>query len=223
MKPLVPVILATLLSTLTSTIASISIATAQKAQSADVLIQAGHEGRPNKYSTATGAVGKIGKRTVREIDWTPIVANEATRILRDAGVSVIRVNADEIRGKKYNVKDAVFIHFDGSNKACSSGASIGYDDNSDKPAADVWKALYKKYWPYKFNMDNFTTNLSQYYGFASTVTSDAELVLELGEITCETQAKWLEPRLKWHGRLIAHFLSKRINKGKIPDPGSFKP
>ncbi len=55
----------------------------------DVLIQAGHEGRT---SGNTGTTGPLGN----EIDWTPIVADEATRILIEAGVSVARVNADEI-------------------------------------------------------------------------------------------------------------------------------
>jgi hypothetical protein len=67
----------------------------------------------------------------------------------------------------------------------------------------------------------FTENLRQYYGFQYTNTSDAELVLELGEITCREQAKWLKPRLEWIGDLLAHFISARLGMGNVPDPGDF--
>jgi len=180
----------------------------------DVLIQAGHEGK-------TGGASDTYK--TKETNWTPIVADEATRILEEAGVSVKRVNAEEIKGETYNVKDAVFIHFDGSTENTTSGASVGYDDSTDKPAADAWKELYSKYWDKKWQPDNFTPNLRGYYGFSSTITSDAELVLELGDLTESNQAKWLDPRLEWEGALIAHFLSERIDKGNVPDPGQFSP
>ncbi len=180
--------------------------------SADVFIQAGHEGRT---SGATGATGPLGN----EIEWTPIVADEATRILRSAGVSVIREDAT-LQGV-YDVKVAIFIHFDGDNPSCRTGASVGYNDPTDKPAASEWKALYSNYWPFRWMSDNFTSNLSGYYGFSYTRTSDAEFVIELGEISCLEQAEWLQPRLKWLGSLIAHFLSKRIDKGNVPEPGPF--
>ncbi|EAW34151.1 hypothetical protein [Lyngbya sp. PCC 8106] len=179
---------------------------------ADVLIQAGHEGRT---SGATGADGPLGG----EQEWTPIVADEATRILREAGVKVIR--EDAFLGGKYDVKVAVFVHFDASSPSCNSGASIGYDDRTDQDAAKAWKELYSQYWPFKWMPDNFTSNLRNYYGFKYTRTSDAELVLEFGELTCLEQAEWLKPRLKWLGALLAHFLSQRINKGNIADPGPF--
>jgi hypothetical protein len=180
---------------------------------ADVLIQAGHEGRT---TGATGACGPLGC----EQEWTPIVADEATRILREAGVKVIR--KDAFLEGKFDIKIAVFLHFDGSNPPCKSGASIGYDDKTDQSAANAWKQLYSKYWPYKWMADNFTSNLKNYYGFQYTRTTDAELVLEFGEISCLEQAEWLKPRLKWLGALLAHFLSQRIKKGNVPDPGPFE-
>jgi len=178
---------------------------------ADVLIQAGHEGRT---SGATGAESQWGS----ELEWTPVVADEATRILRNAGVNVIREDA-YLDSEKYKVKLAIFIHFDGAKPPCNSGASIGYDDVSDKPAADHWKELYSKYWPFQWMHDNFTVNLRGYYGYKFTITSDAELVLELGELSCKDQALWLRPRLRWLGTLLAHFISARLNMGNIPDPG----
>lgn len=181
-------------------------------KTADVLIQAGHEGRT---SGRTGAESKWGK----EIEWTPIVADEATRILRSTGVRVIREDAF-LDSEKYKVKLAIFIHFDGNDTPCSSGASIGYNDSTDKPAADAWKALYSKHWTFTWQPDNFTKNLSEYYGYSYTITSDAELVFELGELTCEKQALWLKPRLKSLGALIAHFASSRIGIGSVPEPST---
>jgi len=181
---------------------------------ADVLIQAGHEGR---VTGATGAESQWGS----ESEWNPIVADEATLILRNAGIEVIREDA-YLDPDKYNVSLAIFIHFDSAGIPCNSGASIGYDDTTDKPAADQWRRLYSQYWPFRWMSDNFTDNLSSYYGYRYTITSDAELVLELGELTCKEQALWLKPRLKWLGSLIAHFVSLRLGKGNIPDPGEFK-
>lgn len=191
-------------------------------RSAEVLIQAGHEGRvPGE---ATGARGPLGN----EIDWTPIVANEATRVLRAAGISVIREDAtfDDTTNL---VNLALFIHFDGNSDPCATGASVGYKPRSvdptlsDKPAADAWKTLYSRYFPFPWMPDNFTNNLSGYYGYTFTRTSIAELVIELGAISCPQQAAWLKPRLTWIGRLIAHFVSQQIGRGNIPDPGPFNP
>lgn len=61
------------------------------------------------------------------------MADEATRILQEAGITVIRSNANR---RKYSVVDlALSIHFDGCATQCGSGASIGYDDDTDKPTA----------------------------------------------------------------------------------------
>ena len=180
-------------------------------KSADVLIQAGHEGRS---SGATGADSVWGS----ELEWTPIVADEATKMLRSAGINVIREDA-YLDSSKYKVSLAIFIHFDGARPACKSGASIGYDDMSDKPAADHWKELYSQYWPFQWMDDNFTRNLRNYYGYKYTITSDAELVLELGELSCKDQALWLKPRLRWLGAILAQCVSERLGKGNIQNPG----
>ncbi len=175
-------------------------------EQADIFIQAGHEGRTKG---STGAQSKYGK----EIEWTPIVSDEATRLLREAGYTVIRANAD--RRRKSQVQLAISIHFDGSATPCRTGASIGYDDPTDKPAADAWRKLYQKHFQYRWMPDNFTKNLKHYYNYHYTITSDAELLLELGDITCKEQALWLKPRLKKLGALVAYFASERVEgKGK---------
>lgn len=188
---------------------------------ADVLIQAGHEGRT---SGRLGAVGPLGK----EIEWTPIVADAATAVLRAHGVDVRRVNADEIRGKVYQVSAAVFIHFDGAGPDCKSGASIGYPGEHSEfhhnaansaQAAAAWRKLYGGYFPFQFMPDNFTKNLLDYYGFGPVEVTDSKLVLEMGDIECLEQAQWMQPRLHWMGEAVAYFLSTRIHKGDVPNPG----
>jgi len=181
---------------------------------ADVLISAGHEGRPE--SCARFPRHKCNLGTAGERQLTPQVADEAARILRAAGLTVARLPADF--EDQYAVGAAVFIHFDGNESPCHSSASIGYHTPNDKPAADAWRALYSKYWHFGFQPDNFTTNLSGYYGFRQVHASDSALVIELGELTCPAQRAWLEPRIKWEGALLAHFLSRRIGKGSVPAP-----
>ena len=119
------------------------------------------------------------------------------------------------------MKLAVFIHFDGNEDPVADGASVGYNDGSDFPAAQEWKQLYSEYWPFDWNEDNYTNDLRNYYGFKHTITEDAEVVLELGMLTNFDEGEWLKPRLEWLGSLVAHFLSKRIGMGDVPDPGAF--
>jgi hypothetical protein len=182
------------------------------AESADVFVQAGHEGRT---SGKTGADGPIG----REIDWTPIVASAATAALRQANISVIRKPADGLNPDGYDVKLAFFIHFDGDTPPCHSGASIGYNNEIYRPAADAWRALYSQYWKFRWMKDNFSEDEHHYYGFKFTRAKDTELLLELGEITCPAQAQWLKPRLVWIGQLLAHFAGTRLGKPvPLPQP-----
>ncbi|MGC2361731.1 MAG: hypothetical protein WA428_05340 [Candidatus Cybelea sp.] len=180
----------------------------------DVLISAGHEGRPAScahFPQHHCNLGAAGERA-----WTPIVADAATRILREHGVRVVRLPADF--AGKYRVGAAVFIHFDGSNPPCRSSASVGYAHSSDATGAAAWHRLYGRYWPFGFQPDNFTHGLRAYYAYSQVAARDGSLVLELGEITCPAQRAWLAPRLQWEGELLAHFLSERIRKGHVPKP-----
>ncbi len=183
----------------------------------DVLISAGHEGRPAScahFPQHRCNLGAAGERS-----WTPVVADAAARILVRHGVTVARLPADF--SGTYHVTDAVFIHFDGSLPACQSGASIGFHGSQDAPAAAAWRALYRQYFPFRFQPDNFTSGLHDYYAFRAVDAADASLVLELGEVTCPAQRAWLAPRLQWEGALLAYFLSRRIGKGNVPDPGLY--
>ena len=182
----------------------------------DVVIQAGHEDTPDDK---TGGEGPLGN----EIDWTPIVANEAVRLLRAAGVNAIKETAHiKVTHQKYRCKLALFIHFDAPDHG-ESGPSVGYDHPSDASAAKEWKDLYKEFFPFNdtWQPDNFTEDEHKYYGFKFTATSDAEFLIELGDLQSLRQAQWLKPRLKWLGNLIAHYVSKRIGQGDIAKPAAF--
>src|SRR5581483_9152496 len=92
-----------------------------------------------------------------EREWTPVVADEVTRSLRASGVIVAREPADF--DGVFDVKAAVFIHFDGSERPCSTGASIGYHETGSSAAAKLWRNIYSRYFPFTFMPDNFTVNL----------------------------------------------------------------
>jgi len=182
----------------------------------DILIQAGHENTPDDK---TGGSGPLGD----EINWTPIVANEAVAILKSAGVDVVKEDASiKHSNRNYRCKLAVFIHFDDPDTG-ESGPSVGYNDDSDAPAAREWKSLYKEFFPFNdtWQPDNFTPDEHFYYGFSHTFTSDSEFVIELGDLNSMRQAKWLKPRLRWLGSLLAHFLSHRSGLGNVPKPAAF--
>lgn len=175
----------------------------------DVLISAGHEGRPESCAHFPKHHCNLG--TAGERAWTPVVADEAARKLRAMGYSVAREPADF--DGQYDVKAAVFIHFDGTDSPCTSGASIGYHTAASKPAADLWHSMYGSIFPFRFKPDNFTDNLRDYYGFRQVQAQDGALVIELGEMTCAPQRAWLAPRLQQEGDVIAQFIDRLIRKG----------
>jgi len=178
----------------------------------DVLVSAGHEGRPAscaRYPQRRCNLGAAGER-----EWTPIVADEVTRVLRAHGIRVVRVPADF--DGTYVTQAAIFIHFDGAERPCTSGASIGYHRPQYREAAAQWRTLYSRYIPFSFEPDNFTAGLRDYYAYKQVDASRASLVLELGELTCPAQKAWLAPRLLDVADLLAYYLSALIGKGDVP-------
>ncbi|MGA7570652.1 MAG: hypothetical protein WCA80_07605, partial [Candidatus Aquilonibacter sp.] len=154
-----------------------------------------------------------------ERDWTPVVADETTRVLRAHGLRVIREPADF--DGRFAVGMAIFIHFDGAVPACTTGTSIGYHRLADRNAAQLWRALYAPLFPFRFMPDNFTVGLRDYYAFRQVDAQHGALVLELGEITCPAQHAWLAAHLRALGDLIAYDVSRTIGKGDVPLPAKF--
>lgn len=168
-----------------------------------VLIQEGHVGRTK------GNIGSIHNGLV-ESKWNTIVGKEVERLLEAKGIDVTRVGA---KIPICNASIAIAIHFDGSKKHCTTGASIGRNDAPKaKAMATRWRSQYGSFFPFKWHEDNFTRNLSHYYGFSKVHTSRGFLVLELGELTCKKQTDWLQPRLKQVAAKIAHFIIKELER-----------
>jgi len=61
-----------------------------------------------------------------------------------------------------------------------------------KRRLNTGKRYIQTYFPFKWHRDNYTKNLSNYYGFSKVNSEKGFLVLELGEITCNRQVKWAE-------------------------------
>lgn len=182
----------------------------------EVLISAGHEGRPQNcvhFPQRHCNLGAAGERA-----WTPIVADAAATALRADGFTVARRPAD-FPGD-YRVKAAIYIHFDGARPPCSSGASIGYprNDAASRHAAHLWHKMYGAIFPFRWEPDDFTVGLREYYAYKAVHAQDGSLVVELGEITCPAQRAWLAPRLRSTGRLVARLLEVLIRPRRPAPP-----
>lgn len=196
-----------------------------------VLIQAGHEGgvrnSGSSGSAATSGTPGLSGPDDNEIVLTPKVANRAVEVLSQfPQFEVIRENA--FYDKVYQVDLALSLHFDGSGTPCSSGASVGYPTGSppgsNKPTVDLWKSIYAQVWPWKWMKDNFTGNLSGYYGYSWTETSVAEMLIEFGELTCKDQNPWLVEHANngYLGELVAYFVG-RVFDVPVPHPDQEDP
>lgn len=175
------------------------------AETVDVVVQAGHEGRPASCARFgvracnLGASGPAGA----EIAWTPQVADAAAAALRAAGLRVARRPADYAGPD--TARAAVFIHFDGAEPACASGASVGFPADGDRGIVTRWERAYATFAPIRFAGENISANETHYYGFRK-VRAPKKLLIEFGELTCPAQAAWLRPRLHALGAFLGRFL-----------------
>ena len=178
----------------------------------DVLISAGHEGRPAScahFPQHHCNLGAAGERA-----WTPIVADAATRILRQHGVSVVRLPADF--AGKYRVGAAVFIHFDGSDPPCASSASVGYAHSSDAAAAAAWHRLYGRYWPFGFQPDNFTHGLRAYYAYSQVEARERQSSARAWRDNVPGATRVARTALAVGRRVTGTFLERPIGQREYP-------
>jgi hypothetical protein len=189
-------------------LAMLAVPSTAAAEVGDILVQAGHEGRPASCAVhhvkacnlGTGADG------AREREWTARVADVATRALRERGYTVLRRPADYDGSD--TVRAAVFLHFDGATP-CASGASVGFPDTTSRAFVDAWETRYRAWFPYRFVGENFTENEHRYYGFRK-VEAPQKMLIEFGEMTCPAQFGWMAPRLREMGELLAAFLADTV-------------
>lgn len=180
------------------------------AQTVDVVIQAGHQGRPQSCIVFRVRACNLGAQlgTQLERDWTPIVADATAAELRTAGLRVKRRPADY--ADRDTARAAVFFHFDGSSPACRSGASVGFPATTAVSFVAAWETYYRRIFPFRFVGRNFTKNESAYYGFRKVDAPGKTLLIEFGELTCPAQARWLAPRLHELGVDVARFLIEQL-------------
>jgi hypothetical protein len=180
-----------------------------RAAVADVVVQAGHQGRPASCAPNHVKACNIGASSAagREIDWTPVVADAMAAALRRDGLSVLRRPADY--PEHDTAKVAIYVHFDGADPPCASGASIGFPPTTPAAFVHAWKVAYGAYYPFHFAGENISTNEEHYYGFHK-VDAPVKMLIEYGEITCPAQAAWLQPRLRDLGTFTAQFVRSRM-------------
>jgi len=175
------------------------------AEVVDVVVQAGHEGRPASCAPNHVRACNIGASAPagREIRWTPIVADALTATLRASGLRVARRPADYPQHDTARV--AIFIHFDGSDPPCASGTSVGFPATTSRKFVTAWERAYRTLFPFRFAGENISSNEERYYGFHK-VDAPQKMLIEYGELTCPAQAAWLAPRLRQLGVFTAHFV-----------------
>src|SRR5665213_2274327 len=190
--------------------AALLVATAPAgAEVVDVVVQAGHEGRPascapnHVHACNIGASSPAG----REIVWTPIVADAVAATLRAAGLRVARRPADYPQHDTARI--AIFIHFDGSEPPCASGTSVGFPATTSHAFVAAWEHAYRNLFPFHFVGENISSNEEHYYGFHK-VDAPQKMLIEYGELTCPAQAAWLAPRLRALGAFTARFVIARL-------------
>lgn len=162
----------------------------QEATVSVLVVQMGHVGRP-RFAGDRASVGTAGEQ-----DFTKRAAASCQRLLSRNGWTVRVINADPgypnpttLGGNpEYYRGDAfVAIHCDGSENTARDGASFGYRDGGRGFAQDI-KGAYllrtgrEAAW---LEPDNYTTNLSQYYGtgLATSVGNTRAVIMECGFLT----------------------------------------
>jgi hypothetical protein len=177
-----------------------------RANDVDVVLQAGHQGRPQSCAARHVKACNLGTGlgNARERDWTPVVADAAADTLRRDGFTVMRRPADY--AGRDRARAAVFLHFDGSVPPCRSGASVGFPATTEPTFVRAWERRYRRLFPYRFAGENITKNEADYYGFRKVDAPGKSLLVEFGEMTCPAQERWMAPRLHELGAVLAAFL-----------------
>jgi N-acetylmuramoyl-L-alanine amidase len=155
-----------------------------------VLIQKGHVSpREPGFEGGTG--------TIREQDLATAIANELAALFRaDGRFEPIVVPGDIPDGIR--VEAALFLHGDGSQNQSVSGYCFGYPQHMvNKELADRIAVEFDKIPGHPpRRTDNYTRNLSGYYGFSRVLTNGPEVLIEHGFLTNPAERLWLFANVK---------------------------
>jgi len=120
------------------------------------------------------------------------VAAEVVRQTRP-GWTVRVIDADP-SDSAYRGDAFVAIHADGSSNPSARGASVGYRTFEGARLGAAWKTAYtRRGFPGGFRPDNYTSNLSGYYGTRKAVSQNNRraIIIEAGFLTNPSDRAWI--------------------------------
>jgi hypothetical protein len=156
----------------------------------DVILQPGHYGRTKETGGNLGTAGAM----VSEQKLAAYIVAQMSDYLKAENVNVLVVQADDFEKSGLNAKIFLSVHFDGSNKPCSTGPSMGYKTGSSLLGMHsigfaLATSMGQSY--ADFQKDNFTVDEHDYYAFKYMNTTGFSGLLEAGELTCTADEKKL--------------------------------
>lgn len=140
-----------------------------------LVVQMGHAGR------TTGSTGAPGEQEL-----TNRLGQAAYARLNGRGGWQVRLIAADVPAGHYKGDAFVAFHADGNNNPNVDGASVGYQTSEGDRFSGDWQANYTALgWPGTWHDDNYTANLSGYYGVSYAVAQGNRraFIAEVGTIT----------------------------------------
>lgn len=170
-----------------------------------LVVQLGHVPR------TTGFTGTAGEQQV-----VTAIGAEIRR-LKPAGWDLRIINADE-SSFLYQGDAFIALHCDGG-AISARGASVGYKTPEGAALAQRWKAAYSAQgFPGGWRNDNYTTNLSGYYGFSRCLAQGnrACIVVEHGFLTNPHDAAWIKANYTKCAQAVWIAVAGQSGVAKVP-------
>jgi N-acetylmuramoyl-L-alanine amidase len=154
-----------------------------------VLIQTGHVApREPGFEDATGATGEQEVVKVIAAQLVTVLAADSRFAAR---VIPGKVPAD-VRSGGFEVDAFISLHCDGSKDKSKRGWGIGYPSGAvNKKLSDLVGVEIAKIHPSARMRDNYTSDMSGYYGYSRVPTPGPEILVEHGFVSNAAERKWL--------------------------------
>lgn len=150
-----------------------------------ILVQAGHLApRDPNHLAQTGTAGEIGLvRQIRDMLVARLNADGRFHALPFPGYIPTGTRCDA----------ALFLHADGSGSQSASGFSLGYPEYAvNRKLANLIRDEFLKVPGHPpHHRDNYTRDMSGYYGFNRADTAGPEVLVEHGFLTNPSERYWL--------------------------------
>lgn len=157
--------------------------------SKSVLVQRGHWApRERGFETGTGARGEqevVGVIAARLVNLLASDPRFAARAIPGAIPADVKTGA-------YRVDAFLSLHCDGNTNPGRKGWGVGYPDGAvNKRLADLIAAEIDKFHPSRQIRDNYTRNMSGYYGWSRVPTPGPEVLVEHGFSSSPEEKRWM--------------------------------